>query len=70
MSHGIIWELYKSKFPNDYKDVDTWFPCGKNTIRIRMKTKHEFIFIATSRDEWSYMPIKKYLKQMKGDKRM
>lgn len=70
MSHNQIWAIFKEKIPFYADQAETWFPCGKGAIRIRLKTKEEYVFSVSNDGSWMLETIKHYMKSMKGDKRM
>ena len=70
MTHNNIWQLFKNKLSLYSDNVETWFPCGKNAIRVRMKTKEEYVFSVSDDGSWMLESMKHYMKRMKGDKRM
>lgn len=70
MTHNNIWKIFKEKIPFYADNAETWFPCGRGAIRIRMKTKEEYVFSVSDDGSWMLETIKHYMKSMKGDKRM
>ena len=44
MTHKYIYDRFAKYFPNYSSETDIWFPNGKNTIRVRLFDKREFIF--------------------------
>lgn len=45
MTHNEVYKNFPFGFVNfNEEDVDIYFPCGRNTIRIRLKNQREYIF--------------------------
>lgn len=61
MSHKKIFGLFQKLFPL-YSGGITWFPNGKNSIRIRIDTnKSEFIFTYENKKLWKFETIDSFL---------
>ena len=61
MSHDYIYERFKviSNFTDG--SVDRVFVKDKNSIRVRMKSKDEFIFTYISPDKWRLETLNAFL---------
>lgn len=68
MGHKDIFEVFKNLFPDLVKDSDIWFPNGKNSVRIRMKSGQELIFTHNKNTDWSLETVKHFLNSKKGAK--
>lgn len=64
MLHDKVFELFKQTFPQYAVDVDTWFPNGKNSIRLRMKNRKEFVLTYNSQEDWRLETIDSYIRSM------
>ena len=53
-------ELYFPEYAGD--KIDTWFPNGKNSIRIRQTNKQEFIFTFVDTSNWKFETINSFMK--------
>ena len=53
-------ELYFPEYTGDR--IDTWFPNGKNSIRIRQTNKQEFIFTFVDTSNWKFETINSFMK--------
>lgn len=70
MNHNNIWKMFKLKIPFYADNAEAWFPCGYGSIRVRTKTKEEYVFTLSADGSWMLETLKHYMKSMKGDKRM
>lgn len=69
MIHRDIYKLFELYFPNYAGNkVDTWFPNGKNSIRIRQTNHQEFIFTYNSKN-WKFEMVDSSRSGIKGGKR-
>lgn len=69
MTHNEVYkrfELYFSFYAGE--NVATWFPNGKNSIRIRQKNRTELIFTYDGKDDWRFETAKSFINSMKGGK--
>lgn len=70
MSHGDVYKWFELYFPDYAGDkVDTWFPNGKNGIRIRQKNHQEFIFTFNGKDDWKFETLNSFLAGLRGGKK-
>ena len=65
MVHKVIFDIYKMLFGEKYSDVETWFPNGKDSIRVRLKGKQELIFTYHDYKTWSLETVDMFLKRTK-----
>lgn len=69
MAHTEVFKKFKVYFPNYADQSEAWYPCGKNTVRIRLKNKAELIFMLKNDREWRLETINIFIKHtMKGEK--
>lgn len=66
MTHDRIYAIYKELLPFYYKQTKMYFPCGQNTIRVRLENGRDYVFIFASDNSWSFETLDRYLKKMKG----
>ena len=64
-----VFEWFKLYFPQYVKHVETWFPNGQNSVRIRQTNGQDFVFTYNGKQDWCFETIDSYIKKMKGDKR-
>lgn len=67
MSHKTIFDWFKLYFPNYDKHTVTWFPNGKNSIRVRWDNGRDFIFTFNGEKDWCFQTVENFLKKMKGE---
>lgn len=70
MTHNEVYKNFPFGFVNfNEEDVDVYFPCGRNTIRIRLKNQREYIFTFNTNKDWSIETVKSFIRRMstKGD---
>lgn len=65
--HSDIFNMFMNFFGfslvKDVK-VEVYFPCGYNTIRVRLTNKTEYVFRYTSINNWSLETIDSHLMKM------
>ena len=66
IGHKTVFAIFSEYFPKYVEESEKWFPNGKNSVRIRMKNKTEFIFTFENSRNWSFMTLDEYIKKMKG----
>lgn len=68
MAHTTILKWFELYFPAYAGDnIKAWFPNGKNSIRVRQKNEHDFVFTFNNHDDWKFETIKSYINNtMKG----
>lgn len=69
MSQKMIYEHFCVLMPAFSYSVDTWFPNGPGSIRIRLIDKEEFIFTYKSLTEWQFETLKNYMNKLKEAKK-
>lgn len=67
MSQRYVYEQFQMKFPQMAKQAATWFPCGKNRVRIRMVNNQDFIFTFNGKMDWRLETVDSFLNQTKGE---
>ena len=67
MKHDLILHFFKTHLPFQARLVTEWFPNGKNSIRVRLTNKDEFIFTYNKEKEWCYETVDNYIVRMKGE---
>lgn len=69
MSHNEVYKLFEKCLPNYAGNkIETWFPNGKNSIRVRLTNKQEFIFSYNGQQDWKFETIKSFIKYLRGGK--
>lgn len=68
MVHSKIYECLKKCMPTFAEKAKTYFPSGKNCIRIRQEDGQEFIFTYNGPKTWKIETIDHFLIGMKGEK--
>lgn len=63
-----VFEYFKECLPVYSKQTETYFPNGKNSIRIRQSNGQEFIFSINGPRMWKLETVDQFLADMKGDK--
>ena len=66
--HTEVYKWFKLYFPSFADHVETWFPNGKNSIRVRQTNKQEFIFTYNGPKNWCFETVESFLKRTKGGK--
>jgi hypothetical protein len=65
MLHQKVFDVFKNKFAVIAAQTETWFPNGKDSVRIRLTDKQEIIFTYHGEPGWSLETIDNYLIRMK-----
>ncbi|MFA7097643.1 MAG: methionyl-tRNA synthetase [Gammaproteobacteria bacterium] len=70
MTHNKVFEWFNLYFPIYAGDkIDTWFPNGKNSLRVRQTNGQEFIFTFNGHKDWKFETIDSFIKHAtKGGK--
>lgn len=69
MNHKEVLERFGKEFPERRcGKIKTWFPNGKNSIRIRDFSNNEFIFTYNGPNNWKFETVDCFIKYMKGEK--
>lgn len=65
MLHKQIYNWFELYFP-DYagKRVLTWFPNGKDSIRVRQTNGQEFIFTYHGIEDWKLETVESFIKNL------
>ena len=61
MTHKALFDIYKMLLGGFLGSVDTWFPNGKNSIRVRLTTRQEVIFTYTNDKKWRIETVDMFL---------
>lgn len=64
MRHADIKLLFDRMFDTRFGDVEAWFPNGKNSIRVRMKDRREFVFTYNSKNCWCLGTVDMFIDTM------
>jgi len=64
MTHRTILEQFNLYFPQFSREVESWSPHGKNTIRIRSISRREYIYKFNGMDDWSLETIDSFINRM------
>ena len=74
MIHTQVYGFFQTCLPDQAhlpafaEKVETYFPNGKNSIRVRQKDGKEFIFSFNGEKTWRFETIDQFLAGMKGGK--
>lgn len=69
MIHTKVYEQFEKQFPQYSEYVDTWFPNGKNSVRVRIKDGSDFIFTYNNWTDWCFETVESYIKKMRKEKK-
>lgn len=62
MVHKEVYKQFELYFPlYAGKNVEVWFPNGKNSVRVRQKNGQEFIFSYSGKDDWKFETRKSFI---------
>lgn len=69
MGHHDLIPIFERLFPTCLGTaIYVWFPNGKNSIRLRMKDKREFIFTYHDEAHWQLETLDNFINRLKGEK--
>lgn len=64
MAHIDIYKIFNQMFPNySGLKVATWYPNGRNSIRVKHTNKREFIFTFNGPSDWKFETIESFWKK-------
>lgn len=66
MIHSKVYAIYEKLMPFYAEQTKEYFPCGLNTIRVRLQDRREFIFMYDKDNSWSFETLDRHIKKMKG----
>lgn len=70
MTHREVFEQFKKYFPQFADSVKTIFPCGKNTVRLRLEQMRDYVFTYNGERDWSFETVDSFMRtRMKGEKK-
>ncbi len=70
MIHTEVYKKFITMFPEVSEHLETWFPNGKNSIRVRVKSGSDFVFTYNDWTDWCYETVESYIKKMRGGSAM
>ena len=70
MKHVEIYEKYKEMFPELAIHIEDWFPNGKDSIRVRVKSGSDFVFTYHNWTDWCYETVDSFIRKLKGGHKM
>lgn len=68
MTHNEVLKLFESSFPFYKSNIETWFPNGRNCIRVRQTNKQEIIFMFNNSKDWKLETVDSFIKSLKEKK--
>ena len=67
MTYKQIFTLFEACFPQFEKRVETWFPDGKNSVRIRWANGEDFVLTYRKNTNWRLETVDSFIDSMKGE---
>ena len=64
MVHKEVYKWFELYFPEYARYVETWFPNGKNSVRVRQTNGQEFIFTYDAKDDWKFETRKSFINRL------
>lgn len=68
MTHSEVYKQYELQMADYWKITSIWFPNGKNSIRVRLMDKREYIFTYNGPFDWKFETLNNFLKNIKNSK--
>lgn len=69
MPHITVYEIFRKMFPQFAENVVTWFPNGRNSVRLRTNLSEDFVFTYHKNKDWRFETVESFIKTMKGEKK-
>lgn len=69
MTYKEVFEKFNHYFPQFADSVETIFPNGKNSVRIRVRYLQDYIFTYNKEKDWCLETVGSFIKRTKGEKR-
>ena len=66
MTHVEVYKQFNKKFPEITKEVEDWFPNGKNSVRVRIKNGSDFVFTYNNWTDWCFETVDSFIKKLRG----
>ncbi len=66
MSHLEVYKKFSGMFMETVPHIEAWFPNGKDSIRVRIKSGSDFIFTYHNFDNWCYETVSSYINKNEG----
>lgn len=66
MTHVEVYKQFDSMFPEISKHVEEWFPNGKNSVRVRIKSGSDFVFTYNDWNDWCYETVDSFIRKLRG----
>lgn len=63
-----VYEWFRLYFPQFAEHVKTWYPNGKNSVRVRQSNGQDFIFTYNGEKDWRFETVESFIKGLKGEK--
>ena len=65
MSHNDVLNSFSMLFSYHYMCMETWYPCGKNAIRIIFNDSEPgMVFTYNSETDWKYETMDSFVRSM------
>ena len=64
MAHKDIYDKFCELLPDYAEGVTEWFPNGKDSVRVRLEPRREFIFTIRSSEEWRFETLENFIKSL------
>lgn len=71
MTHKQVYDLFINNYPQFILGtIEAWFSNGKNSIRLRMKGKPDYIFTYIGPNNWSFETVEHFAERLRGRTKM
>lgn len=70
MVHREVLSQFQTHFPQYKKNIDCWFPNGKDRVRVRLRNRTELVFTFHDEKDWRLETVASFIdRTMKGENR-
>lgn len=66
MSQEKVFAIFNTLFPQFSGQIESWFPNGKNSIRIRRFDNQDFIFTYNEPMDWRFETVDSFINGIHG----
>lgn len=70
MTHKQVYECFETYFPQFADDAIAWYPNGKDSVRVRMSSRQDYIFTYHDSGNWCLETVDYFVERLRGRTKM